>query len=211
MNSATESGMPGASPHAVWGRQPASLLRSRPSERRASHRHDARPVNRLALHCVGLAVVCSLASCGPDNGLWGSLSEVFPLDVSSVQVLRNEQALQLTYVHNRGAFLDVVARVSISTQGITLQPGAKIALEGEYAPGHQRTTVVHAPGGEPARLLPVVEQGNIFISSGGEIGQVARGNFLVRFAATGGDLGQGRTLGGNFSGAAMDAGFGPLP
>ncbi len=170
----------------------------------------------------------AVAGCGPENTLGGSLSEVFPLDVSRIEVYRNEEALQVTYYRNRNVFLDVVARVSVALKqcdaGVDLdggavtscsyidpKPGTRIDLSGEYEPGHPRTTVAHAPGGEPVRLLPRVKRGDMNISAGGPPETVTRGNFSVLFEAEGGDLGFGRTLYGNFAGLAVDGGFGPLP
>lgn len=159
---------------------------------------------------LGVAAVVA-ASCGPENGLTGSAGELFPLDISRVEIARNQEALQLTYLRNRGASIDVVAQVGISLADVTLHAGVKLPLEGEYAPGHPRTTVVHAPGGEPQRLLPRVKKGDLSIAAGGEAGQVLRGSFSVLFESEGGDLGAGRTLGGTFSGLTADAGFGLLP
>ena len=159
---------------------------------------------------VALAVLGS-AGCGPETSLSGSLSEVFPLEVSRVEVHRNDEAFQVTYFYNRNVFLDVVVRLAVSTQGVDLSPGKKIPLEGEYAPGHPRASISHAPGGEPVRLLPTIKKGDLTLSGGGLPGQLTSGSFSVAFESTGGDLGQGRTLTGRFSSKALDAGFGPLP
>lgn len=157
-----------------------------------------------------LAAALALSGCGPSNLLSGSLSELFPLDVSRVEVYRNDDALQVTYLRNQGVFLDVVIRVSIYVRDRELKPGAKFTLAGEYDVGHPRTTVAHAPGGEPLRLLPRVKRGDLHIASGGPAGQPISGDFSMLFESEGGDLGQGRTLNGGFSGMAIDAGFGPL-
>jgi hypothetical protein len=163
-------------------------------------------VNRLALTLALLAL-----SCGKDNELSGSAGELFSLEVSRVEILRNDEALQVTYFNNRGADLDVVARVSVALKGVELKTGTKIDLAGEYEPGHPRTTVAHAPGGEPVRLMPPVKRGDLVLSAGGNPGQQTRGDFSMVFDSVGGDLGGGRTLVGNFAGPARDAGFGPLP
>ena len=160
---------------------------------------------------LALFALATLAACGPETGLSGSVSELFSLEVSRVEVRRNEQAFQVTYLRNRGVFLDVVARVSVSLEGATLVPGKKIDLAGEYAPGHLRTTVATAPGGEPVRQLPPVKKGDLVITSGGGVGQVTSGNFSMSFSDMGGDLGAGRTLAGTFKATALDAGFGELP
>jgi hypothetical protein len=171
-----------------------------------------------------------LGGCAPDNNLSGSMGELFPLDVSNVQVYRNAYAVQVSYYANRGLFLDVVIRMTVATAGIDVKDGAKINLAGEYDTGHQRTEVAHAPGGEPVRILPNVKRGDLKLDQIG-IGPVcdydaglpdggipctapdtSRGNFSILFADDGsGDIGSGRTLVGTFVAPTYDAGFGPLP
>ena len=167
-----------------------------------------------------LALGLCLASCGQDNSLSGSLSEVFPLDLSTVEVNQNLEALQITYYRNRGVFLDVVVRVSVSLQDegvapdggvptIALKAGKKLELGGESPTGQQRCAVNHAPGGEPVRSLPRVKKGDIVITEGGKIGQAMKGNFSMLFEQEGGDVGFGRTLVGTFAvKESLDAGFG---
>jgi hypothetical protein len=160
-----------------------------------------------------LPLLASFAlSCGPDNGLSGSLSEVFSLEVSKAEFARNNEALQITYTLNRGVFLDVVARVSVAMSDVELRLNAPVPLGGEVTEGGVRRCVVtHAPGGEPVRTMPHVKRGDLRLSSGGEPGQLTRGNFSLLFEAEGGDVGGGRTLSGTFLATARDAGFGELP
>ena len=167
---------------------------------------------------AGLAV--GLSSCLLENSLGGSLGEVFPLDLSTVDVHQNDEALQVTYFRNRGVFLDVVVRVSISLQDegvsadggvptIELKPGKKLDLKGESQTGQLRCAVTHAPGGEPVRSLPRIKRGDLVITEGGKIGEKMKGNFSVLFEQEGGDVGFGRTLVGTFSTReSIDAGFG---
>jgi hypothetical protein len=167
-----------------------------------------------------LALLLGFSSCLVDNSLGGSLSEVFPLDLSRVEVHQNHEALQVTYYRNRGVFLDVVVRVSVSLQDegvapdggvptLPLAPGTKIDLKGESPTGQQRCAVTHAPGGEPVRNMPRVKNGDIVITEGGQIGEPIKGNFSMLFEQEGGDIGFGRTLFGRFaSGESIDAGFG---
>lgn len=169
---------------------------------------------------LGLGLCVCLASCSSDNSLGGSLSEIFPLDLSRVEVAQNPEALQITYFRNRGVFLDVVVRVSVSLQDegvapdggvptIELTPGKRLDLAGESPTGQLRCAVTHAPGGEPVRSLPRVKKGDLEIIEGGQIGESIKGNFSMLFEAEGGDVGFGRTLVGTFSAAeSMDAGFG---
>lgn len=159
-----------------------------------------------------LALCTALSGCGADNSLGGSVGDLFPLTISTVDVLRNDYAVQVSYYANRGTFLDVVIRLVVSTKDIDLQRGVRIPLEGESEPGHQRTSVAHAPGGEAVRTFPNVKKGDIVITEIGLEGQPSKGNFSMLFESVGGDLGQGRTLTGTFSVArTKDAGFGPLP
>jgi hypothetical protein len=169
---------------------------------------------------VAAVLMLCTSSCLLDNSLGGSLSEVFPLDLSRVEVHQNPEALQITYFRNRGVFLDVVVRLSVSLQGegvaadggvptIVLAPDTRLVLQGESPTGQLKCAVSHAPGGEPVRSLPRVKNGDLVITEGGQIGQPIKGNFSMRFEQEGGDVGFGRTLFGRFSsGESMDAGFG---
>lgn len=157
---------------------------------------------------VGAAVL-ALVACGGPNSLGGSVSELFPLDISKVDVLRNDEAFQVSYYVNRGTGVDLVARVTVATQGVQLSPGQKIPLDGEYSPGHPRTTVVHLAQGEPLRELPAVAQGDLQLDEGGEPGQTTSGNFSMSFQA--GDYGGGRNLYGSFQAVEQDGGFGLDP
>lgn len=171
---------------------------------------------------VAVLTCLALVSCGVDNGLGGSMSEVFPLDISKVDIHKNDEALQITYLRNRGVFLDVVARVSVSldTDGtaedggvpkIILKPGTRIPLAGMAPSGVLRTSVTNAPGGEPTRNMPNVLRGDLVITTGGQIGEFTKGNFSMLFEQTGGDVGFGRTLTGTFAADVQDAGFEPYP
>ena len=168
--------------------------------------------------CLMLAALtAALCGCSADNILGGSVGDLFPLNISRVDVLRNDDALQVTYYSNRGTFLDVVVRIAVSLNGIDVKRGVTIPLQGEGSPGHQRTSVAHAPGGEPVRVFPNVKRGDLRLAEigiglpdGG--GTASRGDFSMVFANEGGDIGQGRTLTGNFAtGRTIDAGYGPLP
>lgn len=164
-------------------------------------------LRRLApLPLAGIALLAS--GCASDNSLSGSVSELFPLDVSRVEVRRNTEAFQVSYYSTRGEDIDLVVRVTVATQGVDIQPGRKIDLAGEYQPGHLRTTVIHLAWGEPVRNLPPVKSGDLVVSSGGNPGDATRGNFSMSFDQ-GGDIGAGRTLSGTFASTALDGGFGP--
>ncbi len=169
-----------------------------------------------------LAVMLVCCACTPENTLGGSLGELVDLTVTEVIAFRNTEALQLTFTRNRGVFLDIVIRVSVSLQTeeadgslTTLEPtkGTRIVLQGDWRRGSPRTTVAHAPGGEPTRLLPRVRSGDLVITTGGRPGVPISGSFSMRFEDSGGDLGFGRTLNSTFNtpAATRDAGFGELP
>jgi hypothetical protein len=107
------------------------------------------------------AVLAALLLCSClDNSLGGSVSEVFPLGISGTELRGNDQAIQVTYFNNRGVFVDVVARISVSLEidgvaedgGVNYlvpKAGTTIVVAGDYADGHPRCVVTHAPGGEP--------------------------------------------------------------
>jgi hypothetical protein len=145
--------------------------------------------------------------CNSDNSLGGSMSEVFPLDVSFVDILRNDQAFQISYYNNNGNNVDLVAQVTVSLDGLPFQGRKDFPLQGEDDAGGQRTTVLHLAAGSPPQPLPEVSLGDLQLDTGGNIGQNTQGNFSMSFVADGG-YGGGRTLYGNFSGQAQDAGFG---
>jgi hypothetical protein len=162
---------------------------------------------RLAV--VGLAASAVLVAgigCMGDNSLGGSMSEVFPLDVSFVQILRNDQAFQLSYYNNNGNNVDLVARITVSLDGLDFTPSKDFVLQGEDDAG-ARTTVLHLAAGAPPQPLPEVSLGDMQLNTGGNIGDFTQGNFSMSFVADGG-YGGGRTLYGNFSGQALDAGYG---
>lgn len=170
---------------------------------------------------LSLATILVMSACTPDNTLGGSLGEVIDLTVTEVIAYRNTEALQLIYTRNRGVFLDIVIRVTISLQTqaedgtittVEPEPGARILLQGDWRAGNPRTTVAHAPGGEPIRNLPRIRSGDLQISRGGMSGGLTSGSFSMRFEDTGGDIGFGRTLNSNFvANQTRDAGFGELP
>ena len=140
---------------------------------------SARPglPRRTRLVLALAALTTGLLACRPDNTLWGSVSELFPLDVSRVDVRRNDQALQISYFANRGADIDLVARVVVRTDGLELAGSRAIPLEGfaDEAGIHPRTTVAHVAAGEPVRVLPLVSDGELILSELGEIGEPVRG------------------------------------
>ncbi|GHG68878.1 hypothetical protein [Comamonas sp. JC664] len=166
------------------------------------------------LAAVGVAACVSgagLAACGlADNTLAGSVSELFPLDVSRVEALRNAEAFQVSYYRNNDLDVDLVVRLTVSTEGLELRPGAKVDLAGTTPSGQARATVVHLGAGEPARVFAPVQKGDLQLESGGNPGEPTRGNFSMSFVR-GDGYGAGRNLEGAFSIVTQDASFGPEP
>jgi hypothetical protein len=162
------------------------------------------------LRLSGLLAGLGLLGCGGANSLSGSVEELFSLEVSRVEVMRNDEALQVSYYRNNGLDVDLVARLTVATEGLELKPGSKVSLSGTTASGRARATVVHLAAGEPARIFALVDKGDLELDEGGGIDQPTRGNFSMSFQK-GEDFGSGRSLEGRFSGLAMDAGFGPEP
>jgi hypothetical protein len=162
----------------------------------------------LAL-AASAAVVVAAIGCSGDNSLGGSMSEVFPLEVSFVDILRNDQAFQISYYNNNGNDVDLVARIVVSLDGWNFQSGKDYPLQGEDDGGF-RTSVLHLAAGSPPEPLPQVSLGDLQLNNGGNPGEYTQGNFSMSFVADGG-FGGGRTLYGNFSGQAQDAGYGDAP
>ncbi len=90
------------------------------------------------------AVVGAAIGCNGDNSLGGSMSEVFPLAVSRVEIVRNDVAFQVSYYNNNGNSLDLVARVTLALDGLNFKPG-DFPLQGR---GRRRSALLGvAPGG----------------------------------------------------------------
>ncbi len=157
------------------------------------------------LACVALCLVVS-AGCGPDSSLGGSLSELIPLDVSRAEVLRNDEALQVSYYRNRGRELDLVIRLTVAINYDELLSGGRVPLDGDSRPNLRRATVLHLAGSEPVRLLPPVKAGDLRLFEGGLPGELTRGDFSMVFEESDG-FGGGRNLFGTFSAVTKDAGF----
>lgn len=159
---------------------------------------------------AGVLTAGLLTGCLEDNTLSGSVSELFPIEVSWVEVRRNPQALQVSYYRNTAVDVDLVVRVTVDTAGLELTPGRRINLAGEVSPGQARTTVVHLAAGEPARVFVPVANGDLVLEQGGRPGELTRGNFSMSFR-TGQGYGAGRSLAGRFAALAEDGGWGPEP
>jgi hypothetical protein len=156
-----------------------------------------------------LAVTLVALACGGESSLGGSVDALFPLQVSFVTIRRNDEAFQVGYYNNREHDIDLVAQVTVALYGLTVVPGQPIDLSGEYDAGHPRAVVVHAAADEAPRVMPAIKQGDLVIHQGGNPGELTVGDFSVGFEPDSGEYGAGRTLYGNFSGTAMDAGFLP--
>ena len=156
---------------------------------------------------VAAGVAASLACGKGDNSLDGSLSEVFDLDVSTVHVLRNDDALVVSYEHNAGRDIDLVLRFTLALDQLALQKGRTINIAGSTDGGTLRATFLHNAAGEPARVLPDVSIGEFTLDTGGNPGDDTRGSFSASFVSDG-SYGSGRAVSGNFHAIALDGGYG---
>jgi len=156
---------------------------------------------------VAGAIAVSLACGKGDNSLDGSLSEVFDLDVSTVHVLRNDDALVVSYEHNAGRDIDLVLRFTLALDQLSLQTGRAMNLAGSTDGGILRATFLHNAAGEPARVLPDVSIGEFTLDTGGNPGDDTRGSFSASFVSDG-SYGSGRAVSGNFHAIALDGGYG---
>jgi len=164
-------------------------------------------MRRPALLAVVLGVAAALACGQGENSLTGSLSEVFPLDVSTVHVLRNDQALVVSYEANAGRDIDLVLRFTLAIDQLALQPGRRVNLAGYTDGGTLRSTFLHNAAGEPARVLADVSIGEFTLDFGGNPGEDTKGSFSASFVNDG-SYAAGRAVSGNFRGTAIDAGYG---
>jgi hypothetical protein len=155
-----------------------------------------------------LAVTLAALACGGESSLGGSVDALFPLQVSFVQIRRNDEAFQVGWYNNREHDIDLVAQVTVALYGLTVVPGQPISLAGEYDAGHPRAVVVHAAADEAPRVMPAIRQGDLVIRQGGNPYETTVGDFSAGFVE-GGEYGAGRTIYGNFSGPCLDAGFLP--
>jgi hypothetical protein len=167
-------------------------------------------MTKKRLLVVGSALAALAAvGCGMgDNGLGGSLSEVFSLDVSSVAVLRNEQAFVVQYQANDNNDIDLVLRFTLALDGLPeLKPGMQVNLVGFTDAGVERASFVHNAAGEPARVLPAVSIGQFNLDQGGNPGDLSAGSFSASFVADG-SYGSGRAVTGTFHAVTLDGGYG---
>jgi len=162
---------------------------------------SARVASRALL---GAGLLALFASCGGPN-LSGSVGQYFSLDFDRQEILRDDDAFQVTYLADGADQVDVVIRLTVVTTGYDFTPGHTFDLSGEYAPGHPRAVVTHAAGGEPSRMLPPIKHGTLTLSSGGQPGQETKGTFSCSFDTSGGDFGQGTDVNGTFDVTATNA------
>lgn len=162
---------------------------------------------RSGVLLAALGVVVSLACGQGDNSLSGSLSEVFDLDVSTVHVIRNDEALVVSYEHNAGRDIDLVLRFTLALDQLPVQTGKSVKLDGFTDGGTLRATFLHNAAGEPARVLPDVSIGEFTLDKGGNPGDDTSGSFSASFVSDG-TYGSGRAVSGRFHATALDGGYG---
>lgn len=156
---------------------------------------------------VAAAIVASLACGKGENSLDGSLSEVFDLDVSTVHVLRNDDALVVSYEHNAGRDIDLVLRFTLALDQLSPRSGRSVNIAGTTDGGSLRATFLHNAAGEPARVLPDVSIGEFTLDQGGNPGDDTKGSFSASFVSDG-SYGSGRAVSGSFHAVALDGGYG---
>ncbi len=165
-------------------------------------------MNRTASLLLAPALTLAALACGQgENSLTGSLSEVFSLDVSTVHVLRNDQAFVVSYEANAGRDIDLVLRFNLALDQLQFQTGRTAKISGETDGGVLRATFVHNAAGEPARVLPPVSIGEFTLDQGGNPGDDTRGSFSASFVSDG-SYGAGRAVSGRFHAVALDGGYG---
>jgi len=162
---------------------------------------------RSGVLLAALGVVASLACGQGDNSLAGSLSEVFDLDVSTVHVIRNDEALVVSYEHNAGRDIDLVLRFTLALDQLPVQTGKTVKIDGFTDGGTLRSTFLHNAAGEPARVLPDVSIGEFTLNKGGNPGDDTSGSFSASFVSDG-SYGSGRAVSGTFHAVALDGGYG---
>ena len=83
-------------------------------------------MTRAAWVVLTSAAVVAAIACGKGtNSLDGSLDEVFPLDVSTAHVIRNDEALVVSFEANRGRDIDLVLRFTLALDQLPLQQGRR--------------------------------------------------------------------------------------
>lgn len=134
--------------------------------------------------------------------LSGTIDQVLRIPIDKTEIVRLEsdvggtklEHLQLSYFKGP----DLVLRVKVSLEGLTLANGRTISLGGEVRPGTPRTEVSRVVASEPHRDFPPVYRGELYLSTGTNPLEPTAGNFTLTFANQG-DL-AGRTVEGTFSG-----------
>ena len=165
-------------------------------------------MTRASLLLVTAMAVAAAMACGQgENSLDGSLSEVFALDVSTVHVLRNDQALVVSYEANKGRDIDLVLRFTLALDQLQFQNGKTVKIAGYTDGGTLRATFLHNAAGEPARVLPDVSIGEFTLDKGGNPGDDTRGSLSASFVSDG-SYGSGRAVSGSFHATALDGGYG---
>ena len=154
-----------------------------------------------------ILALLGFSSCGPPNRLSGSLSDLFPLQVTRAEIEKNSDGFQVSYTQNQPYTVDLVIRLSVALSQITFKKGKSIDLSGEYLPGHRRATFTHAAAGEPQETLADVKHGELDLDEENGVGANVSGSFHVSFE-TSDRIGSGRDLTGHFSSIELDGGYG---
>ena len=133
---------------------------------------------------------------------------MFDLDVSTVHVLRNDDALVVSYEHNAGRDIDLVLRFTLALDQLPLQTGR----DREHRRLHRRRDPpCHLSPQRRRRarpgVLPDVSIGEFTLDQGGNPGDDTKGSFSASFVSDG-TYGSGRAVSGSFHAIALDGGYG---
>ena len=124
-----------------------------------------------------------------------------------MHVLRNDDALVVSYEHNAGRDIDLVLRFTLALDQLPLQTSRSMNIAGSTDAGTLRATFLHNAAGEPARVLPDVSIGEFTLDQGGNPGDDTKGSFSASFVGDG-SYGSGRAVSGSFHAIALDGGYG---
>jgi hypothetical protein len=150
-----------------------------------------------------------LTRCSGGNSLTGSVSQIFgSLQFNSVTVWRNDDAFQVSYYFSQFGQTDLVIQLTVELSGLNFSPGKTIDLAGTVN-GAPRTNVVHQAHAQGVVNLPVVKDGTLTLSSGGQPGEETSGSFSLSFVNDTGQLGGGYTVSGSFDAVLASAEFPP--
>jgi hypothetical protein len=163
----------------------------------------------LAAIFGGLAAV-SMGSCSPPNTLSGSLDSLTSLQFTSVNVRASSTAMVIEYDQPDATSTDVVFKLVINPENLTLSQGLQIDLSELIDPVTPRATASRSIASDPRTQLPPILRGQLTLNDDVSVGGVASGSFYILFGQ-GGQLGEGTTVNGSFQATVADTNPGASP